>query len=100
VFWLDDVGGELGASVWSKYVGDGLDGFVAVEGLMGKGHGGYGVVQCVNEGLGGFDGDFGGGWWEGHVDFLREKFDSISDSLGACLVDVDTITPIVIHSRS
>jgi hypothetical protein len=98
-FWFDDVSGELGASVWSKYVGDGLDGLFAVEWLMGKGHGGDGAVQCVNEGLGDFDGDFGGGW-EGHVDFLREKFDSIGDSFGSCLVDVDMITLIVICSRS
>jgi hypothetical protein len=53
----------------------------------------------VNEFFGGFNGNFSWGG-EGHVDFLRGKFDGIGDALCSCLVDVDTITPIVISCRS
>jgi hypothetical protein len=39
--------GELGTSVGSKYVSNGLDGLFAVEWLMSKGYGWDGAVQSV-----------------------------------------------------
>jgi hypothetical protein len=87
------------ASVWLEDVGNGLDGLFSVEGLMCKGLGWYWVAEYADEFLGGLDCYFcwGGEW---HVDFLREKIDSICDSFGSCFVDVYAIAPIVIGCRS
>lgn len=57
------------------------------------------MLESVDEVIGGSDGGFGGGCG-GHMDFSWKPGKSVGDTFGSCFIGVDSVAPVVVHSRT